>query len=174
MTFAHVLGLISHDDDSHYRKEINSFVEYCDSHFLELSVKTAKKLVINFRRNKGTSSAVETKWTIIERTNTYKYLGVVFNDKLTWSDHVSSLLVKLSPCLYCMRKLQFFNVSSEVMKMFALSVIYSVSYFLVGRGGNVGVTEKNRIDKLNKRAGNMAGLTITLDSVNYKRLEKMT
>ena len=25
-----LLGLIRQDDDSHYRKEINSFVEYCD------------------------------------------------------------------------------------------------------------------------------------------------
>ena len=47
------------------------------------------------------------------------------------------------------------------------------SYCVVGWGGNARVSKKNRIDKLNKRAGNMAGPTITMDRVHYD-LSKMT
>ena len=49
-----------------------------------------------------------------------------------------------------------------------MSVICSVwSYCVVGWGGNAGVTQKNRTDKRNERAGKMAGLTITMDRVYY-------
>ena len=70
--------------------------------------------------------------------------------------------------MYCIRKLQSFNVNSDLMEMFAMSVICSVwSYCVVGWGENAGVPQKNRTDKLNERAGKMAGLTITMDRVYY-------
>ena len=41
--------------------------------------------MIDFRRRKRAIEQVEIKGATVERANTYKYLGVVFNDKLTWT-----------------------------------------------------------------------------------------
>lgn len=48
-----LLGPIDQDNDSQYRKEINSFVEYCGSHFLELNVKKTKELVKKSNKASG-------------------------------------------------------------------------------------------------------------------------
>ena len=45
---------------------------------------------------------------------------------------------------------------------------------MVGWGGNAGITEKARIDRVTKRAGKMVGELNTVDQVYEDRLAKMT
>lgn len=169
-----LIGLIENDDYSHYQNEIKAFVKYCDTHYLELNVKKTKELVIDYRRNSMTTEAVEIKGSVVERVNSYRYLGVVFNDKLTWSDHLSLVMEKLSPRIYCLRKLQSFKVNLAVVRMFFMAVICSVwSYCVVGWGGNAGATEKARIDRVTRRVGKMMGESNTVDKIYEDRLASM-
>ena len=44
----------------------------------------------------------------------YKYLGMVFDSKLNWKENIDSVLKKVNPRMYCMRKLRSFGVNSDI------------------------------------------------------------
>ena len=60
-------GLITDDDDSHYRQQISSFVDWCDRNYLQLNVGKTKGMIIDFRRNQREHSGIEIKGETVER-----------------------------------------------------------------------------------------------------------
>ena len=45
-----------------------------------------------FRKNQRYSKPVYIKGEAVERVDTYKYLGVVFDSKLNWKENINSVL----------------------------------------------------------------------------------
>lgn len=45
-----VVGLISNDDNSTYREEVNQLIVWCDNNNLSLNVNKTKEIVVDFRR----------------------------------------------------------------------------------------------------------------------------
>ena len=76
-------GLINGNDHGSYLRQLQSFVDYCDSNFLQLNVSKTKEMIIDFRRDTTPPLPVIIKEREVERVSSYKYLGVVLNDKLT-------------------------------------------------------------------------------------------
>ena len=153
-----MVGLINDDNDNAYLSQIQSFVNYCDSNFLELNVSKTKEMLIDYRRNISPPPPVFIKGTAVERVDKYKYLGVVLNNKLTWDDHVDVLVKKLNSRLYCLRKLSNFNVSSEILGIFYNCTFSGVwRYCLICWGGNVSKTELSRIESIIKKAEKVIG-----------------
>ena len=54
-----------------------------------------------FRKNQRYSKPVYIKGEAVERVDTYKYLGVVFDSKLNWKENINSVLKKseLEECI---------------------------------------------------------------------------
>ena len=46
------------------------------------------------------------KGEAVEKIDTYKHLGVVFDNKLNWKKNINSVLKKVNSRMYCMRKLR--------------------------------------------------------------------
>ena len=60
-------GLISTDEDSHYRQEIGDFVRWCESNYLVLNAgKNIKEMIIDFRRKKYQAKPAEIRGDTIE------------------------------------------------------------------------------------------------------------
>ena len=55
------------------------------------------------------------KGEAVERIDTYKYLGIVFDSKLNWKENINSVLKKENSKMYCMRKLKSFGVNSDML-----------------------------------------------------------
>ena len=53
------------------------------------------------------SGPADIKGSSVARVDTYTYLGIVLNNKLTWGDHVDFIGKKLNSRMYCLRKTQF-------------------------------------------------------------------
>ena len=83
-----MIGLIEKDDYTSYLNEISNFVKYSNDYFLEMNVEKTKEMVIDFKKKTNKCELVKVIGRQIERVETYKYLGVVFNNKLTWSNHI--------------------------------------------------------------------------------------
>ena len=63
-----------------------------------------------------------------------------------------------SPRMYCLRKLNFFHITPEILNVFYSSTIVSVwTYCLVCWGGNVSKSEKRRIDGIVRKAERVIG-----------------
>ena len=89
----------------------------------------------------------------------YKYLGIVLNNKLSWGDHVDFIVKKLNSRMYCLRKLNSFHITPEILNVFYSSTIVSVwRYCLVCWGGNVSKREKRRIDSIVRKAQRVIGV----------------
>ena len=74
----------------------------------------------------------------MERVETYKYLGVVFDSKLNWKENINSVLRKVNTRMYCLRKLRSFGVNSGMLVTFYNAVICRISvYGSVCWGGNI-------------------------------------
>ncbi len=157
---AALTGRISGDDDSQYRHEVDNFVNWCDKNYLELNVGKTKEMVIDFRKNMVTPCPVEVNGTAVERVETYKYLGVFLDKKLRWRENTDAILKKAHTRLYCLRKLRSFNVSPQLLQTFYSSIISSVlTYGLTCWGGNMTKQDRNRLDKLIKKASGVVGKT---------------
>ena len=118
--------------------QVDSFVNHCDANYLELNVSKTKEMVIDFRQTRPDPQPVDIKGSAVARVDTYKYLGIVLNNKLSWGDHVDFIVKKLNSRMYCLRKLNSFHITPEILNVFYSSTIVSVwRYYLVCWGGNV-------------------------------------
>ena len=160
-------GLIHSDDDRAYLHQLQSFVEYCNTNFLQLNISKTKEMVIDFRHSVLQPPPVFIDGVEVERVSSYKYLGVHLTDSLTWGDQVDALIKKLNSRLYCLRKMAIFKVRTDVMNMFYNATIYGVwRYCLITWGGNVTKADKERIDGIIRKAGGIIGEPqTTVDSV---------
>ena len=121
-----LIGLTSDDDSSKYFEEINKFATYCKRNFLELNVKKTNKMMIDFGKSKALPDPIIINDHTVERVSSYKYLGVMFNNYLSWSNNTDYIMSKLNSRLYCLRKLRKFNVNICILKLFYQLVIKNV------------------------------------------------
>ena len=62
-----------------------------------------KEMCIDFRKNRRCPKPVYIKGEGVERVDTYKYLGMVFDSKLNWKED-NSVLKKANSRMYCDEK----------------------------------------------------------------------
>ena len=93
-------------------------MEYCDSNYLELNVSKTEEMVIDSSKTRHSPASISIKDCVVERVNEYKYLGVIIDDKLCWSNQIDRIVTSMKPRLYCLRKMNSFNVRAEILWMF--------------------------------------------------------
>ena len=69
-------------------------------------------MIIDLKKGRNTPDEVTIKDKVIERVSSYKYSGVVMDNRLAWHDHIDYLVKRINPRLYCMRRLHKFNVDT--------------------------------------------------------------
>ena len=133
-----LVGNIINDEDALYHKQIENFVNWCDKNYMYLNVSKTKKMCIDSRKNQRCPKTVYIKGEAVERVDTYKYLGVVFDSKLNWKENINSVVKKVNSRMYCMRKPRSFGVNSDMLVTFYNAVICSIVIFgSVCLGGNI-------------------------------------
>ena len=60
-------------------------------------------MCIDFRKNQRCLKPVYIKGEAVERVETYKYLGVVFDTKLNLKENINSVLKKANTRMHCLR-----------------------------------------------------------------------
>ena len=101
---------------------LNDFVGWCDKAYLELNVSKTKGLSIDFRRSKGTIVQTVIHGENVEIVSSYKYLGTVFDSKLSWDENTNIIVKKGQQRLYFLSKLNLFSVSKSVLSLFLAHV----------------------------------------------------
>ena len=156
-----MIGLIKDDDDTIYQQQLAMFVNHCDANFLELNVSKTKETIVDFRISCLPPSSIVLKGSKVDRVSSYKYLGIMMDDKLAWHDHIDYLIKMLNVRMYCFsmfRKLNYFHVEKRIIALFYESVIASVwRYCLLCWGGNVSQGGRDKITRTVNQAGRMIG-----------------
>ena len=72
-----------------------------------LNIRKTKGIVIDFRRQENNPDAIISlikKKDLERRVGTFKYLGVVLDNKFTWRDDVDVIVSKIKIRLYCIEE----------------------------------------------------------------------
>ncbi|XP_070710531.1 piggyBac transposable element-derived protein 4-like [Pempheris klunzingeri] len=137
---------------------ITDFVDWCGRNNLLVNASKTKEMVVDFHKKPSITAPVSIQGLGIERVRTYKYLGVHLNNKLDWTDNTDSLYKRGQSRLYLLRRLGSFGVSRPLLRTFFETVVASVvSYAVVCWGGGCSERDKNRLNRLIKRAGSVCG-----------------
>eukprot|EP00061_Rhincodon_typus_P004856 g23601.t1 len=69
-----VMGWISNNNESKYKREIEGLVIWCNENNLSLNVGKTKELIIDFRKKGGEHAAIYINRTEVERVKSIKFL----------------------------------------------------------------------------------------------------
>ena len=86
-----VTGLISNCDETAYRKEIQSLINWCENNNLILNPSKTKEMIIDYRKKKEPITPVFINNECNEIVNSFKFLGTTISSDLNW--HFNTKLI---------------------------------------------------------------------------------
>jgi hypothetical protein len=119
-----IIGCVTKGDESNYHHVIDKTLSWCKSNNLLLNTKKTKEMVVNYTKN--TTPNLQVAATEIERVETFKYLGLVFDYKMQWSPHIEYAINKCSSRLYMFRRYATFGASRKQLSHIFSTMILSV------------------------------------------------
>ncbi len=122
-----VVGLISNNDETHYREEVAQLAEWCGANNLSLNVEKTKEVVMDFRRRNSTDHPPLTiDSSTVERVSSTKFLGMHITEDLTWTTNTMSLSKKAQQRLHFLRRLKRASLPPPILTTFYRGTIESV------------------------------------------------
>ncbi|XP_070199067.1 uncharacterized protein [Littorina saxatilis] len=101
-----VEGLISNDDESVYREEVEQLVGWCSDNNLELNVSKTKEMIVDFRKNKLALTPLEINGESVEQVDSFRFLGTIISSDLTWDKNTEPIIKKCQQRLHFLRQLK--------------------------------------------------------------------
>ena len=94
--------------------DVNTLAKWLVDHKLTLNVKKCKSLLISRKKCSPTSNL--SPISILEKVQSYRYLGVSITADLSWSDHISSICTKARRHLGLLYRKFYRHTSSSTLK----------------------------------------------------------
>ncbi|KAI5620346.1 gastrula zinc finger protein XlCGF28.1-like [Silurus asotus] len=146
-----VVGLISKNDESAYREEVQRLPAWCGANNLSLNVDKTKEMVVDFRRTQNDHSPLIIDGSSVEIIKRTKFLGVHLADNLTWSLNTSSITKKAQQRLYFLRSLRKAHLPPPIL--FYRGTIESiVSSCITAWFGNCTVSDRKTLQRIVRTA----------------------
>eukprot|EP00061_Rhincodon_typus_P001739 g15636.t1 len=121
-----IVGCISDNAESQYRREIESLVMWCNENNLAVNVSKTKAVIIKFRKKGGEHFSIRINGTEVERVKSIKFLGVMIVNDLSWTSHVDATVKKAQQRLFFHRQLRKFHMSIRSLTNFYRYTIESI------------------------------------------------
>ncbi|XP_055499383.1 brain mitochondrial carrier protein 1 isoform X1 [Leucoraja erinacea] len=121
-----VVGLISHDDDSAYREEVQQLINWCDINNLQLNVNKTKEITVDFRKKHTTHTPLTINGSAVESVKSTKFLGVHITDDQTGSTNTISLVKKAQQRLHFLRRMRRADLPPSALTTFYRGAIESI------------------------------------------------
>ena len=127
-----------------------------DDWFRANKLTTNSKKASNFilsspSRTRNTNFSIKMGEIQLQRVKSVKYLGVMLDENITWSDHISYLSKKLSRCAGIFSKLRYY-LNKEVLIKVYHSLFNSHLQYATLCWGSASITNLNRLQILQNRA----------------------
>eukprot|EP00061_Rhincodon_typus_P003914 g21288.t1 len=106
-----IMGRISNNDESRYRREIERCVTWCNENNLYLIVSKTKELIVDFRKKGGEHAPIYINGTEVGRVKSIKFLRVTTTDDLSWTSHANATIKKAHQRFFFLKWLGKFAMS---------------------------------------------------------------
>ncbi|KAI4889498.1 hypothetical protein NFI96_008344 [Prochilodus magdalenae] len=121
-----VVGLISKNDESAYREEVQRLTDWCRTNNLSLNVDKTKEMVVDSRRTRRDHSPLHIDGSTVEIVTSTKFLGAHLAEDLTWSLNPSTITKKAQQRLYFLRRLRKAHLPPPILTTFYRGTIESI------------------------------------------------
>ncbi len=168
-----VVGLISGNDETAYRDEVQHLATWCANNNLALNTQKTKELIVDHRRTKKdhTHTPIYTDGAEVERVASFKFLGVHLSEDLSWTLNISILIKKARQRLYFLRKLREAHLSPHTLLNFYRRTIESIlTNCITAWYGNCTVSDQKALQRVVKTAQYTTGVGLpSIKDVYHKR-----
>ena len=116
---------ISHPDDFlAVQSDINAIKAWSDEHLLQLNLTKCKYMILSKKRSpalKGHPLLLGD--SVLEEVETFKYLGVLIKNNLSWSDHIVGVCSKAKQILGLLYRQFYIDSPADTLKQLYVSLV---------------------------------------------------
>ena len=111
-------------------KELKNIDNWLIANKLSLNIKKTKYMIFSTSSSNKTQkkSLLTIRGKPIDRVSSIKLLGVIFNEHLTWKDHMEMLLSKLKSSLYCVMRVKPYLNKKSLLTLFHSLILSHIRY----------------------------------------------
>lgn len=150
--------VVSVGKTSHIQNAVDAVVNWAETNKMVINVKKTKDMWLCFSGSISEPPAIQIRDEIVERVNTFKLLGVWFQNNLKWNTHVDEIIRKANRLLYHLRECRKSNLPTEVgLTLYKSKVRPIVEYASPVWGGLPSCLE-NEIERIQSRSLRILGL----------------
>ena len=116
---------ISHPNDFlAVQSDLNAIKQWSDEHLLQLNPIKCKYMILSRKRSPVANSlTLLLGQSALEEVATFRYLGVLIRNNLSWSDHIAGICVRTRKILGLLYRQFYTDSSSETLKQLYLSLV---------------------------------------------------
>ncbi|KAK3507134.1 hypothetical protein QTP70_008532 [Hemibagrus guttatus] len=157
-----VVSLISKNDESAYREEVQRLTAWCKANNLFLNMEKTKEMVVDFRRAQSDHSPLNMDRSNVEIVKSTKFLGVYLVEDLTWSLNTSSITKKAQQRLYFLQRLRKVHLPPPILATFYRGTIESVlGSCITAWFGNYTLLDCKTLQQIVRTAGKIIGVSLS-------------
>jgi hypothetical protein len=82
-----VVGLITDNGKTPYRKEVRDLAGWCQDNNLSLNMIKKKEVIVDYRKRRTEHTPILIDGAVVEQVESFKFLGVHVTNKPSWSKH---------------------------------------------------------------------------------------
>ncbi|KAI5619532.1 gastrula zinc finger protein XlCGF28.1-like [Silurus asotus] len=167
-----VIGLITNNDKTAYREEIQHLATWCNNNNLLLNTSKTKELIVDFRKEgRGTHDTTHINGMAVERVSSFKFLGIHISADLSWNINTSSLVKKAHQRLFFLRTLKKNQLSSDILVNFYRCAVESILTSCVTVWyGSCSAAERKALQRVVKTAQRITGTPLpAMEDIQKKR-----
>ena len=129
-------------------KEVAHVREWCLRNGLELNEKKSKCLVIA-KRNKDLHAILDTCPPNIEICSQLKLLGITYNSRLCWDDHINIICKKANRNIFVLRQMKSF-VNKDILTLVYSSLVRSILEYCNPLFIGINKKQSKKLEKVRK------------------------
>ena len=116
---------ISHPDDFlALQSDINMIKDWSDEHLLQLNPTKCKYMILSRKKSPVLNGhTLSLGSSVLEEVETFKYLGVLIKNNLSWSDHITRVCSKARQILGLLYRQFYMDTPADTLKQLYLSLV---------------------------------------------------
>ena len=99
---------------------------WCQDNNLSLHVSKTKELIVDYRKRRAEHARIHIDRAVVERVESFKFLGVHITKEVTLSTHTNTVVKKARQHLFLLRRLKIFSMGPQILKRFYRCTIESI------------------------------------------------
>uniref|UniRef100_A0AAV2LZB7 Reverse transcriptase domain-containing protein n=1 Tax=Knipowitschia caucasica TaxID=637954 RepID=A0AAV2LZB7_KNICA len=155
-----LIGLISNNGESAYRREVDRLVSWCSGNNLELNAQKTVEMIVDFRKS-TVPPPPPSVMDSITSVESFRFLGTTITQDLKWEPTISSLIKKAQQRMYFLRQLRKAKLPAQMLVQFYTAIIESIltSSITVWFAGAT-VRDKQRLQRIVRSAEEVIGRSL--------------